>query len=306
MLTFYQNQGVERGFSRVNQPSGAGLLVVYGDELGKSDVMLLHDSHGLAAHVVNDVFDIGELPRIEKVDAKQYVFLRNPEMKGAKVITRPVLFVVNEHVFACLSPRKGVSELLVTPPEDSRYVTPQTLLHEGMLTIVKRYESVIDETGNRIAKIEKRMRSHEVTNDDFYGFVTMEGNLNRSKMNLLGILTVAERLIETALQSLQRETLDDIRLFTKQLLAEVDSHIQAIDSIRNAYTTVANNTLNQRMKLLTALTLLVALPNVFYGMFGMNVQLPFMHEQWAYAAIVGFTALLIVVTYWIAKKLRIF
>ena len=60
------------------------------------------------------------------------------------------------------------------------------------------------------------------------------------------------------------------------------------------------------MKTLTVFTVLITLPNVFYGMYGMNIALPFANAPWAYAAIVGFTFVLILAVFMIAKKLRIF
>src|SRR5690606_10023055 len=86
-----------------------------------------------------------------------------------------------------------------------------------------------------------------------------------------------------------REFLDDMILHTNQLLVATNSHRSTVESIRNAYTTITNNTLNKRMKKLTLLTLLVALPNVFFGMYGMNVTLPYAEEPWAYMAITGFS-----------------
>ena len=86
----------------------------------------------------------------------------------------------------------------------------------------------------------------------------------------------------------------------------VAANTQTINSIQNAYSTIANNVLNQRMKVLTAITILLAIPNVFYGMYGMNIALPFQGEPWAYPVIVSFTVALIGVIYIVAKKLRLF
>ena len=41
------------------------------------------------------------------------------------------------------------------------------------------------------------------------------------------------------------------------------------------------------MKTLTALTLLIALPNVFYGMYGMNIGLPYQEYPLAYPIIIA-------------------
>jgi magnesium transporter len=61
-----------------------------------------------------------------------------------------------------------------------------------------------------------------------------------------------------------------------------------------------------RMKTLTMLTVLIALPNVFYGMYGMNIDLPFQHEPWAYAALMGFTITVLVVIAYVAFRKRFF
>jgi len=50
---------------------------------------------------------------------------------------------------------------------------------------------------------------------------------------------------------------------------------------------------------------LVALPNVFFGMYGMNVELPFQHTGWAYEAIVSLNVLVITLIIYIVRKKRI-
>jgi Mg2+ and Co2+ transporter CorA len=64
------------------------------------------------------------------------------------------------------------------------------------------------------------------------------------------------------------------------------------------------------MQILTAATVIIALPNVFYGMFGMNLPLPF-HKDFAlnplpYISILVFTIILMVIIYLIGKHRRFF
>lgn len=102
------------------------------------------------------------------------------------------------------------------------------------------------------------------------------------------------------------EQFSDIAQHIRQLLVAIHSNTQTITSIQNAYSTIANNVLNQRMKLLTTITILLAIPNVFYGMYGMNLALPFQHEPWAYFGIIGMSMLLILLVYLLAKRFRLF
>jgi len=117
---------------------------------------------------------------------------------------------------------------------------------------------------------------------------------------------VAERLKDLLRETQDTEAVEDILLYIKQLLVTIKSHTQRITSIRNAYSTIANNVLNRRIKTLTVLTLLIALPNVFYGMYGMNVPLPFQEEAWAYAAIIGLTVGIVLLVLGLVKKRGIF
>ena len=157
--------------------------------------------------------------------------------------------------------------------------------------LVSGYQELIKHTERSINDTGVRLRSHEVTNQDFIHFVTVEDNLTTYVMNLEGLLRVIERLryFRREIFASAHEELDDMALQIQQLLVAVHSYGGRVESIKSAYSTIANNTLNMRMKTLTVFTVLITVPNVFYGMFGMNVYLPFEHSPWAYMAIIGFT-----------------
>ena len=304
LLYFAHNHKGE--FAPVDRPARSGDQLVLSQGLTRDDVDQLVEIFGFPKHLLRDVFDQNELPRIEVDNGYQYIFLRNTGPSKHTVMSYPVLFIIGKHFFACLSSRKRSTENIVSLPKSDQPLPLQYLLISGILSVAKNYEAIIDHIGETILSIERRMRSHEANNQDFYSFVQIESSLGRAKMSLMGLATVVEKLFSGAKTRTERELYDDITLFAKQLLVEIDSHLQTIKSIRETYSTVANNTLNQRMKLLTALTLLMAVPNVFYSMYGMNIALPFMHESWAYMAIVSFTIALVVIVYLIVRRKKIF
>lgn len=306
MLAFYENQGLEKGYQKTTSPDFASTTLVYGREVTLKELRGLAADTGLDYNVLSDTLDAQELPRVEQQKDTEYVFVRDLEVDKAGIHGMPTLLITRPHFFAYLTRSgRGQGDMVKDTIEKKHQVVPSLLLIDALTTVVKRYEAFIDQTGEAVGKTKRRLRSHEVTNNDFIQFVTVEENLNSCKRNLTGIAAVVDRLCEISKHERDKELISDIGLFIKQLLVDIESHAQSIVSIRNAYMTIANNTLNQRMKTLTALTLLVALPNVFYGMFGMNVGLPFADEPWAYLAIVCFTIVLVVVTYTLAKKLKL-
>ena len=52
-------------------------------------------------------------------------------------------------------------------------------------------------------------------------------------------------------------------------------HLQILHQIANTYNNVLNNNLNDTMKFLTVISILMTVPDIVTGFFGMNVQIPF-------------------------------
>ncbi len=311
MIAYWAKRTPGEEFEQLRTPLENAGVWVSGTTLSDDELSSIIKSDDLNANIVYDVRDRGELPRVEYADDACYVFLRVPHItKTSHVVTLPMLCILKGDRFLTLSIGDGIEPetvALSTLPITTEQ-TP-TLLLGTMAASIAAFEDVILHTARSITDTSNRLRTHEITNRDFIHFVTVEANLHHSRMNLDSTLAMAHRLEENKhdlLGNAEIEALDDIMLHIQQLLVTTQSHLETVNSIRNAYSTIANNSLNNRMKTLTVFTVLIALPNVFYGMFGMNVGLPFQDEKWAYSAIVGFTVFLLLLVYIVAKKMRVF
>ena len=306
MLKYFIRRSGGEDFQQVNTPPSEQVWV-QADMVTEEDLHALTHSYGLDGNILRDVLDMHELPRIEIRDDTWYVFMRTAQKgKHGRIVTTPILLAGKGTVFASLSTAQPNGHYLKVHNNIIPERHTVSLLLGSFAGIVAEYEGLMQHTARSIHDTGQRLRTHEVTNDDFIRFVTVEDNLNEYRMNLGGMLVVAERLKEIIENKVDAEAIEDILLYIRQLLVAIDSYNQSIMSIRNAYGTIANNTLNQRMKTLTVLTLLVALPNVFYGMYGMNVPLPFQNESWAYGGILAFTVLVVIVVFIIARRKSIF
>jgi magnesium transporter len=284
---------------------------VHASSVTDDDLADIVRRYHLDPNVVRDVRDVSELPRIEYGDKATYIFLRTPRLtKRGEVFTSPLLLAINDRRFFTLGHNSSFDPNTVLPENShSLPVAPIDLALLTFAAVMVEFEDVLRRTSRSIRDVGYRLRSHEVTNKDFIRFATIEDNLNECVTSLDGILALTHHVRENRrgiFSESDIETVDDIILHIQQLLVAVKSQRQSIESIRNAYTTIANNSLNQRMKTLTVLTVLIALPNVFYGMYGMNIGLPFQHEPWAYPAVVLFTILLIIIIYVLARRFKIF
>lgn len=310
MLHYFVKNPVLGEFQRI--PSARYKDVwIHGRKTTEADIEELSRELGLNANILHDITDINELPRVEYDDKYLYVFTRIPRKDSrGQVVTTPLLSVVMKDVFVTLAiddtlEPSEVAQVRLKAKKDQ----PINLLINSIAHIVSSYETLIQETGRSVKSIGRKLRTHEVTNKDFVNFVTIEDNLNEYQMNLNGLHAITQRLGENTRNTFNdsdKEALADISLHVQQLCSAIASHSQSISSIRNAYSTIANNTLNQRMKILTLLTVLIALPNVFYGMYGMNVTLPFQDQSWAYMVVTGVTILVVTLVFFLVKKFKVF
>lgn len=306
MLRYYVKRSRAEDFQKVTKPPRDHVWI-HGDLVSSTDLDELAELYNFDHNILRDILDKNELPRVEMRDDGLYVFVRTVQRgKHGLIVTTPVLLAVKGSVFINVSTAATSGRELASPAKLLTETDTTGFLLSTLAAVVSEYEVLMQRTARYIFDIGRRLRTHEVTNDDFVKFVTVEDNLNEYRMNLSSMLVVTERLQEAVYQGGDAEAVEDIRLYIRQLLVATDSYNQSITSIRNAYGTIANNTLNRRIKTLTVLTLLIALPNVFYGMFGMNVALPFQKEPWAYPAIVLFTFFIILIVYLLARRYKIF
>lgn len=306
MLKFYVRRSSGEPYQKVATPPVDNVWI-HGETITSEDLHLLARTYGMDYNILRDVLDKNELPRVETKHDSLYVFVRTVQRaKHGKILTTPLLLVMHGNVFANVSTIQTSDYKLVAPNSSDVSLDTVGMFLGVFAAVVGEYEELMLRTSRYIHDTGQRLRSHEVTNDDFIHFVTIEDNLNEYRMNLNSMLVVAERLRETLKDSNDTEALEDILLYIRQLIVSIDSLNQSITSIRNAYGTIANNVLNQRMKTLTALTLLITLPNVFYGMYGMNIGLPFQNEPWSYPALIAFTFVLVVSVFVVGRKKGIF
>ena len=109
-----------------------------------------------------------------------------------------------------------------------------------------------------------------------------------------------------ALTTADAELVEDVMLNNDQLIESCRSNIKSLISIREAYSTIAGNNLSRTMKNINRRDDVDRVTNMFFGMYGMNIALPFQQEVWAYVFVIGITLLSIVVVTLLARSRKIF
>ena len=305
-VEYFERRSNGERLERVNYPRAGAWAHIYDASLQTSEVA---KKFSLEPNIVRDIADVRELSRIEFNDGAEYIFIRLPIGVADAAETAPLLMVLSAdrfltvNVHAEFTPQ--ATDVFLTSTTDRPSSIVPAVIASGLVEYEQRLRELID----KIVIARKRLSRYEVENADFVEFVAIEDSLNEYRSSLEGIASVVCQLQENRRKLFRPHDIEqfgDISLHIRQLLVAIDSNEQTITSIQNAYSTIANNVLNQRMKLLTTITILLAIPNVFYGMYGMNLALPFQDEPWAYVGIMSMSALLILLVYLLAKRFRLF
>jgi magnesium transporter len=92
------------------------------------------------------------------------------------------------------------------------------------------------------------------------------------------------------------EILDDVLVEVRQAQQATDIASQILSQTMDAFASIVSNNLNVVMKILTALTIVLAVPTMVASFYGMNVRLPLQQHPWAFAAAIAVSVALALAT----------
>ncbi|HSX35966.1 MAG TPA: magnesium transporter CorA family protein [Patescibacteria group bacterium] len=284
---------------------------VYVEAPSQAEIDVLVKKFDLERGHLEDALDEDEMPRLEKEGESSYIFVRFVyKTPDQELVTVPLLFIFgNDLVITVSQVRLPQLDSFLSGKVNFATTQRAKLVLLILQQIVEQYDTFISRTSKQIKLIRSRLRGHEIANQDFIDFVLIEDELSEFLSSLMPTNATLRRLMLGRYMPLFEEDQDiveDLLLNNEQSIESCNSNMQSIIHIREAYTSISSNNLNRTMKMLTAATVIIALPNVFYSMYGMNVHLPWQWEPWFYWVLNGAVVLLITSVIVFARRKRVF
>ncbi|WP_249628661.1 magnesium transporter CorA family protein [Streptococcus uberis] len=118
--------------------------------------------------------------------------------------------------------------------------------------------------------------------------------VSASKQNVLLIEQLKSNRLYLGLTENEEEQLDDALIEAKQLVEMSQLSAQILAQLEGTYNNVLNNELNDTMKILTLLSILLTIPSIVTGFFGINVPLPTVltHSPIGWIMVIGISIIL--------------
>lgn len=277
---------------------------VFAENPSDSELSLLAEAHGLERGLLDDAMDPNEVPRVESEGGVTYIFTRAPIKEGEDVSTTPLLIGVAPTFFFTISHQHIP---LFEQYQSSRiafFTTQKTKLLTQIFTDINTSFRTHMLGISRILR-SINIRSAHIENADILALVRHEEVLN----DFLGALIPTHALLQHLLSGRflrlyeqDEDLVQDLFLADGQLIEMCKSNMRNSVNIREAYSTIMTNNLNQVIKLLTALTVVFTIPTMIASLFGMNVKVPLGAHEYGFVIIVGFTIVISVVLLFIFQR----
>jgi magnesium transporter len=283
---------------------------VYVEAPTEKEIENLAERFKLEPGYLTDAIDADEMPRLEQEDKTSYIFVRYAHSAAnGEIDTAPLLVIFTDEHVITVSP---YALPILDTFRKGKLVSATTQRAKLVLLILSQisdqYDMHINQTSRKLKAIRSRLRGQSISNQDLIDFVTIEDELNEFLASLLPNNATLRRLLvgrHIPLFEEDQDIVEDLLLSNEQSIEAIRSNLRSIANIRDAYSAISSNNLNRTITLLTIATILIALPNVFFGMYGMNVPLPFEHTKWAFEAIVGLNLFVIAAVIYTVRRKRI-
>jgi len=265
-----QTQRLERdGWANVVQPT-------------RTEIEQLVHQYKVPEYVINDILDPDERARTEIEGRWMVVIIRIPIYRpdnSVQFFTVPFGLLISLHtiISICAEPNEIVNDILFSHrTRNIRLDDKVNFVLQIFLSSANYYLKYLKEVNRLTNEIESELEK-STRNSELHRLLEMEKCLvffiTSLKSNEL-LLNKLQRSKLVNSQEINEDLLDDVTVEYKQAIeiAKVYSDIQ--NGRMDTFASVISNNLNVVMKLLASVTIILSIPNVISGFFGMNINFP--------------------------------
>jgi magnesium transporter len=238
---------------------------------------------------IDDALDLYELPRIEREEDNIIIFIRDTQEQDKEdIYTTPLTVIINKKYIITISPIKNKTIRSIIEGNLSFSTTQRSkfLIHL-LLLISKNFTKGIKSIKNNVLNQKKELK--KIKGLDIIKLIESEEILNQYISALAPMNIVIEAIAKGGyvhLYSFDDDLLEDMTISIRQSVDNCTISVKSIKNLRDSYQAIFTNNLNNTIRLLTSLTVILTVPTIIGSLFGMNVHLPFADSSFAFLFIV--------------------
>ncbi len=251
---------------------------------GDAELDFIRERYQIPHWFLTDSLDPRERPRIDQEGDKLLLVIRlSLKSKGAEgplFNTVPVGLILTRDVVisVCAHPELVAGHTRPLYGRDRNWSRVRLVFAIFLVAgtgFIENLESMEDEAGQSEARLRKSTRDEEIL--DILGLEKSLINITtalKSNHALMQKLARSERPFFLSLTQEDSDLLDDAMTESQQAIFMADIFGQVLASLSDAFGSIISNNLNKTMKFLAGVTIILTIPMIIVGAYGMNVALP--------------------------------
>lgn len=276
------------------------------------EIQSLSQKYQVPESILSAVADPGEVARSDGRYSSTYdLFILRYPVEVAKDVyeTRPLAMIRTDELVITVKYYDDKAFFDFLEGKGHRLVVDEGFPKEKILVdlayhICKSYIDFTKIINERIEELEKDM-ARSTKSETIRQLISLSRSLIRFSMATENNEYVLQDLFHLApLNSSpsRNQLLNDLKVENTQARLMVKEASVTVEKLSDLYSSLVGNNLNDVMKTLTSITILLTVPTIIGGYWGMNTSLPFSEEPHAFWWLLGLTFAVIVLMYLYLKK----
>jgi len=258
--------------------------------------------------------DEEERPRIEKEEQQILIILRIPDVVSKGLFIRyetiPLGIILTEEniITVCLKDHPIFEEFIAIANKSKTFslAKPVYFILNFILAVTSLYIKLLRQIDRTLEEYEEEV-FRAIENEEIIKMLSIEKTLTYFNTSLQGNDTVLIKIQSgryLRLTEEEMELLKDVQIENRQAIEMTKVFLNIMANTMDAYTSIINNNLNLIMKFLASIAIILAIPNIIYSMYGMNIPLPFQGSSYAFFFVNILTFLLCFIVFFVLRKKR--
>ncbi|GGA94962.1 magnesium transporter CorA family protein [Puia dinghuensis] len=272
----------------------------------------LSDELDIPLDFLTDSLDIDERARFEEKDNVKLIVIKTPTENNsfnesdAYYITIPICIILTHNQIVTVNSFENgaIKKFLNTfqnRSPDKRNMMALKIFEK----ITQTYMEYLKEINQRRNLMEQKLYASN-RNEELLELMKIQKSMvyfvTALRSNEMLLLKLA-RTDFLGLNDEEKEFLDDLAVDMSQALEMANIYTNILSSTLDAFASIINNNMNSVLKRLTSITIILSLPALVTGIYGMNVPIPYADSHYAfYIPILLSIGISIIISWYFMKK----
>lgn len=278
----------------------------------QDDIDFLVNELSIPQAFIDDLSDIDERPRVDQDGKWTLTILRIPtdlHDESMPFNTVPLGIFTSDTAFVtvCFFKNDLIDDFINYSVRKSLSINrPTDFILHLMFSATYWYLAYLKQMNQLVTGAERDLE-RSVQNHDLMNLMRLQKSLVVFTTSLKGNEVLLEKLYRVFSRDFDHDLYEDLDIEMKQADNTVNVYSRILEGTMEAYSSIISNNINQVMKRMTAITIILMIPTLIASFYGMNVKgLAFADIQLSFWLVVVIAALFTLLTYLWLRHLKWF